>query len=94
MDEVRVEVGVKESFMKKLVNGTLKCAGHVERIEDEKRAEIRCQERRGENSRGRSRIRWGDCVKRGLERVGGEWRTTAKNRRSWRLGIEKVVRKK
>ena len=24
-------------------------------------------------------MRWEDCVKRGLERVGGEWRTTAKD---------------
>ena len=31
-------------------------------------------------------------VKRDLERVGGEWRTTAKDRRSWRLAIENTVR--
>ena len=30
--------------------------------------------------RGRPRMRWEDCVKRDLERVGGEWRTTAKYR--------------
>ena len=37
-------------------------------------------------------MRWEDCVKRDLERVGGEYRTTAKDRRSWRLVIEDVVR--
>ena len=31
--------------------------------------------------RRRPRMRWEDCVKRGLERVGGEWRTTAKERK-------------
>ncbi|KAK2191715.1 hypothetical protein NP493_47g03031 [Ridgeia piscesae] len=25
-------------------------------------------------------MRWEDCVKRDLERVGGEWRTTAKDK--------------
>ena len=34
----------------------------------------------------------GGCVKRDLERVGGEWRTTAKDRRSWRLVIENAVK--
>ena len=62
MDKLRVEVGVKESFMKKLVKGTLKCAGHVERVGDEKRTEIRCQERGGKNSRGRPRMRWGAAL--------------------------------
>ena len=38
------------------------------------------------------RKRWEDCVKRGLERVGRKCRTTAKDRRSWRLLIENVVR--
>ena len=33
-----------------------------------------------------------NCAKRDLERVRGEWRTTAKDRRSWRLLIENVVR--
>ena len=32
-----------------------------------------------------------DCVKRDLERVGGEWRTTAKDKWSWRLVIENAA---
>ena len=35
-----------------------------------------------------------EWVKGHLERVGGEWRTTAKDRRSWRLLIENVVKEK
>ena len=34
-----------------------------------------------------------DCIKRDLEREGGEWRTTA-NDRSWRVLIENVVEEK
>ena len=39
-------------------------------------------------------MRWEDCVKRDMERVGGELRRTTKDRRSWRLLIENVVREK
>ena len=43
MDELRVEVGLKERFKKNLVRTWLKWAGHVERMGDEtlaKRAEL------------------------------------------------------
>ena len=42
--------------------------------------------------RGTPRMRWEDWVKRDLERVGGEWRTTAKHRRRWRPLIENALR--
>ena len=38
--ELRVEVGVKESFKKKFVRSRLGWPGHVERMEDEKLAKI------------------------------------------------------
>ena len=38
MDELRVMVGVKDSFKKKLVSNRLTTAGHVERMGDEKLA--------------------------------------------------------
>ena len=41
MEELRVEVGGKESF-KKLMTSRLKWAGHVERMGVENLAEIRC----------------------------------------------------
>ena len=59
MDELKGEIGVKESFKRKLVRRRLKWAGHVERIGDEKLAEIRCLEsggkkeaRKTENAKG------------------------------------------
>ena len=57
-----MEVGVKESFKKKLVRSSLKWAGCMERIGDEKRADA--QKVEGKMKRGRSIMRWEDCVKR------------------------------
>ena len=85
----RVEFGVKESFKKKLVRSRLKWARHVERMRDGKMAESRCPERGGKTEARKAE----DCVKRDLERVGGEWRTAAKDR-SWRLLIEAIVRER
>ena len=39
------------------------------------------------------RMRSEDCIYRNLERAGGEWRTTAKDRRRWRQLIENVERR-
>ena len=39
-------------------------------------------------------MRWEECAGKDLERVAEEWRTTAKDRKSWRLVIENVVREK
>ena len=43
MDKMGVEVGMKESFNKKLVSSL----GHVERMGDDELAEIRCPESGG-----------------------------------------------
>ena len=89
MDELRVAIGVKVRFKKKLVRRRLKWAGHVERMGDEalaKRSDAHKLD--GKRRRGRSIMRWEDCVKRGLVRVGGEGRTTTQDRRSWRQLIE------
>ena len=71
MEELREEVGVKESFTSKLVRSQLRWAGHVERMEGvrlTKRADaLGVEDRR----RGRPRLRWEDCVKRDLLGVGG-----------------------
>ena len=69
--------------------GRLKWASHVERM-----AMIRCPLSVGKRRRGRPRMGWEDSIKRDLGRVGGEWRTTAEDRSSWRLLIENVVREK
>ena len=71
MDELRVEVGVKESFKKKLARRRKKWAGHVERMGDGKLAKrADPQKVEGKGKRGRPRMQWEDSVKRGLERVG------------------------
>ena len=74
MDELRMEVGVKENVKKKLVRSRLKWAGHMERITNNKlqrdQLPTNCREKD-------ARMRWEDWVKRDVERVGGEWRTTA-----------------
>ena len=38
-------------------------------------------------------MQWEDSIKRDLEREGGEWRTTAKDRKKLRLLIENILRK-
>jgi len=89
-----VEVELKESFKKKLLRSRLKWSVHVERMGDDKLAKrTDSQKVKGNRRRGRPRRRWEDCVKRGVESVGGEWRTTGKDRRSWIVLIENVGEK-
>ena len=58
MYELRVEVGVKESFKKKLVRSRLTWAGHVERMGDEKLAKkADVQAVKGKMRRVRSKLR-------------------------------------
>ena len=67
MDELVVEVGVKESFKDKWVRSRLKWA--VERMGDEINCKkSRCPESGGKRRQGRPRMRWEDSVKRDLER--------------------------
>ena len=69
-----MEVGVKEGFTKILVRNTLKMAGHMERMGDEKltnKAEV--SKVQGKGRRGRPRLRWEDGVNRYLERMVEEW---------------------
>ena len=85
----------RKVLKKKLIRSRLNWTRHVERMGDEKLAKkADAQKVEGKRRRRRPRMRWEDCVKRGLERVGGEWRRTAKDRRSWRLVIEDAVREK
>ena len=82
MEELREEVGVKESLRRKLVRSWLKWTEHMDGIEGEwlrltKRADM--LRVKGRRRRGRPQRRWEDCVKTYL---GGEWRTTAWDRGS------------
>ena len=85
MQELRDEVGAKESLRRKLVRSWLKWVEHMERMEGER---LRLTKRvdmlrvKGRRRRGRLRRRWEDCVKIDLMGLGGEWRTTARDRGS------------
>ena len=68
LDELRVEVGVEESFKKKLVRSRLKWVGYVERMGDKKLAKrADAQKVGGKWRRGK------EGFKRDLDRV-GDWR--------------------
>ena len=77
-----------------LVRSRLQWAGHIERIADDRlpkrAAELREQGRR---RRGRPRLRWEDCVKRDVRKVGEEedWKKKIRDRGGWkRLSVEAV----
>ena len=63
MEELREEVGVRESLTRKLVKSRLKWAG-MEGVRLRKRADAFGV--KGRRKRGRLRLRWEDCVKRDL----------------------------
>ena len=72
LDEMGVEVGVKENVKKKLVRSMLKWTTHVDIIGDKhlaKRADA--QKWNGKGRRRRLITRWEGCVMRYLGRVGG-----------------------
>ena len=60
MEELREEVGERESLTRKLVRSWLKWAGHMERMEGE-RLTKRVDEL-GVEGRRRGRLRWEDCM--------------------------------
>ena len=66
-----------------------------ERMRDEKLAKrADAQNVDGKVGKRDRKMRWENCVKRNLETVGGNWRITAKDTRSWRLSIENAAREK
>ena len=59
-----MEVGVKESFNKKLASGRLTWAGHVERMGNEKLAKRTDVQKVGDKRRrGRPKLRWEIALK-------------------------------
>ena len=67
----------------KYMRRRLKWAGRMESMGEEKTGKkSRCSESGGKMDRGRSRLRWSDCAKGYMERVGEEWRIKAKDSRN------------
>ena len=96
MDELREEIGVQMSLMGRLVKFWLRWAGHLVQMWEErmpKRVDI--LRKQGKRKRGRSRLRWKDCVRRDICKVGvvGEWRELAEDRVEWRSIVVKVGQK-
>ena len=93
MEELRKEVGVRESFTRKLVRSQIKWAGHVERMEGKrltKRVDVLRVE--GRKRRGRPRMRWVESVKRDLVGEGVEWRMRARDGGWWRWLVEMAMK--
>ena len=74
----------------------LQWAGHVERMADDRlpkrTAELREQ---GRGRRGRSRLRWEDCVKRDVRKAGEEedWKKKTRDRGGWKRLSDEAVKK-
>ena len=73
----------------------LQWAGHVERMADDRlpkrAAELREQ---GNMRRGRSRLRWEDCVKRDVRKTGEEedWKKKTRDRGGWKQLSDEAVK--
>ena len=81
VDELRVEVGVKERFKKKLVRSSLTRAEHVERMGDEKLTRRTDAQKMDGDGGEEDRNCDGDCIKRDVERMGEEYRKRAADSR-------------
>ena len=93
--ELREETGVQRSLTERLVKNSLQWAGHVERMADDRlpkrAAELRDQGRR---RRGRSRLRWEDCVKTDVRKAGEEedWKNKTRDRGGWKILSDEAVK--
>ena len=96
MVELREETGVQRSLTERLARSRLQWAGHVERMADDrlpKRATELLEQ--GRRRRGRSRLRWEDCVKRDVRNAGEEedWKKKTRDRGGWKRLPEEAVKK-
>ena len=70
MKDLREEVGTKACIVDKIVTSRMKWSGHMVKMKDDKYSKIsetKKQERC--RKRGRSQLRWEDCVKRDLRKA-------------------------
>ena len=96
MVELMEETVVQRSLTERRVRSRLQWAGHVERMADDRlpkrAAELREQ---GSRRRGRSMLRWEDCVKRDVRKTGEEedWKKKTRDRGGWKRLSDEAVKK-
>ena len=96
MVDLREYIGVQRSLTERLVRSRLQWAGHVERMADDrlpKRAAELCEQ--GRRRRGRSRMRWEDCVKRYVRKAGEyeDWKKKIRDRGWWKIISDEAMNK-
>ena len=95
MVELREDIGVQRSLTERLPRSRLLWAGHVGSMADDRvpkrAAELREEGRR---RRGRSRLRWMDCVKRDVRKAGEEedWKKKTRDRGGWKRVSDEAVK--
>ena len=96
MDGLREDIGVQMSLMGRLVKCWMRWAGHLVRMGKERMANRADMMReQGGMKKGRPRLRWEDCVRRDIHRVGvvGEWRELSEDRGKRRSIVVKAGQK-
>ena len=84
-DELREEFALQMSLTGRLVKCRLRWARHLMRMEEERMTKSGWVEGAESEENGRSRLRWEDCVRRDISKVGvvGEWRVLPEDRGRW-----------
>ena len=84
MDELREKVGIQKCLMGRLVKSRMKWAGHVERMKEDRLPRMAyVHKERGKRKRGRSCMRWRDCIERDMRKAELEdvdWRMVVQDR--------------
>ena len=95
MDEQREEVGIKKCLMGRLVKSRMKWAGHVERMNEDRLPRMAyVHQERGKRNRGRTRMRWRDCIERDMRKAelqDVDWRMVAQDRGQWRMVVHRAA---
>ena len=71
MNDLRKEVGMQCSLTRRLVRSRMRWAGHVVRMDVSKLAKREeVIKHQGRRKKGRPQLRWEDCVRRDMRRLG------------------------
>ena len=95
MDQLREEVGIQKCLMGRLVKSRLKWTGHVERMKEDRLPKMAyVHQETGKTKRGRSHMRWRDCIERDMRKAELEdvdWRMVAQARAQWRMVVHRAA---